>query len=85
MINKIKLINISTATCRYLVTDSVCVCLCVCVCVCVCVCLSVCLSVLGTPRIYSLGIFQVHDTVLLTTDTMIALIEKIPRTYSSYE
>ena len=79
MINKIKLINISTATCKYLVTDSVCVCLCV------CVCLSVCLSVLGTPRIYSLGIFQVHDTVLLTTDTMIALIEKIPRTYSSYE
>ena len=51
----------------------------VCVCVCVCVC------VLGTLRIYSLDIVHMYDTVLLTTDTMIALIEKVPRTYSSYE
>ena len=71
VINKFNLINISIATCRYIVTDSVCVCVCVCV--------------LGTVRIYSLGIFQVYDKVLLTTDTMIALIEKVPRTYSSYE
>ena len=31
MINKIKLINISIATCRHLVTESMCVCVCVCV------------------------------------------------------
>ena len=78
MINKIKLINVSIATCSYLVTESVSVSLYVCVCVCVCVCL------LRTLRIYSQQI-QVYDTVLLTTDTMIVLIEKIPRTYSSYE
>ena len=69
---KFKLINISIATCRYLVTDSVCVCVCVCMCVFVCAC--VCACVLGAVRIYSLGIFQVYDTVLLTKDTMIALI-----------
>ena len=35
MINKIKLINVSIATCSYLVTESVSVSLYVCVCVCV--------------------------------------------------
>ena len=68
MINKIMLINVSIATCSYLVTESVSVSVCVCVCVCVCV------WVLRTLRIYSLGKFQVYDTVLLTTDPMIVLI-----------
>ena len=63
MINKIKLINVSIATCSYPVTESVSVSLYVCVCVCL----------LRTLRIYSQQI-QVYDTVLLTTDTMIVLI-----------
>ena len=73
MINKIKLIKVSISTCSYLVNKSV------------SVCVSLCMSVLRTLRIYSLGKFDMYDTVLLTTDTMIALIWKIPRTYSSYE
>ena len=80
MINKIKSISVSIATCSYLVTESVCVC--VRVCVCLCVCVSVCFE-----NSYDLLSWEIsmYDTVLLTTDTRIILIEKIPRIYSSDE
>ena len=67
MINKIKSISVSIATCSYLVTESVCVCVC------------------GEHLGSTLLAIHVCDAVLLTTNTMIVLIWKILRTYSSDE